>query len=148
MTSAFSWQNSWQDFILSSNAKFVCYSRCFLTSDFCIPVPYNEKEIFLGCSLKKVLQVLEPFNFSFFSVTGRGIFLDYRDIEWFALETNRNHSVFFFFFFQVWIFIFTKRQQCLPTYKYLQNPTDSPIQNLGFCFLFFHFSTQLGIWKH
>ena len=35
------------------------------------------------------------FNFSFFSITGRGIDLDYRDIEWFALETNKGHSVFF-----------------------------------------------------
>ena len=34
-------------------------------------------------------------NFSFFSVTGQGIGLDYRDIEWFALETNRDHSVVF-----------------------------------------------------
>ena len=34
------------------------------------------------------------FNFSFFSVTGWGIDLDYHDIEWFALETNRDHSVF------------------------------------------------------
>ena len=38
---------------------------------------------------------MELFNFSFFSVTGRGIDLDYRDIEWFALETNRDHSVLF-----------------------------------------------------
>ena len=30
-------------FILYSKAKFACYSRCFLTSYFCIPVPYNEK---------------------------------------------------------------------------------------------------------
>ena len=37
----------------------------------------------------------EPFNFSFFSVTGWGIGLDYRDIEWFVLETNRDHSVIF-----------------------------------------------------
>ena len=35
------------------------------------------------------------FNFSFFSVTGWGIDLDYHDIEWFALETNRDHSVVF-----------------------------------------------------
>ena len=34
-------------------------------------------------------------NFSFFSVTGWGIDLDYCDIEWFALEMNRNHSVIF-----------------------------------------------------
>ena len=30
-----------------------------------------------------------------FSVTGWGIDLDYGDIEWFALETNRDHSVIF-----------------------------------------------------
>ena len=36
-------------FILYSKAKFACYSRCFLTSYFWIPVPYNEKDIFFGC---------------------------------------------------------------------------------------------------
>ena len=35
-------------FILYSKTKFVCYSRCFLTSYFCIPVPYNEKDVFFG----------------------------------------------------------------------------------------------------
>ena len=30
-----------------------------------------------------------------FSVTGRDIGLDYHDIEWFALEMNRDHSVAF-----------------------------------------------------
>ena len=30
-----------------------------------------------------------------YSITRRGIDLDYRDIEWFALETNRDHSVIF-----------------------------------------------------
>ena len=29
----------------------------------------------------------------FFSISGWGIDTDHRDIEWFALETNRNHSV-------------------------------------------------------
>ena len=38
---------------------------------------------------------IELFNFSFFSITGQGIDLDYHDIEWFALETNRDHSVIF-----------------------------------------------------
>ena len=38
---------------------------------------------------------LQRTNFSFFSVTGWGIDLDYCDIEWFALETNRDHSVVF-----------------------------------------------------
>ena len=35
------------------------------------------------------------FNFSLFSVTGQGIDLDYCDIEWFALEMNRDHYVIF-----------------------------------------------------
>ena len=38
---------------------------------------------------------LEPFNFSFFSFTDWGINLDYCDIEWFALETNRDHFAIF-----------------------------------------------------
>ena len=37
----------------------------------------------------------ELFNFSFFSVTGQGIDLEYHDIEWFALEMKRDHSVLF-----------------------------------------------------
>ena len=31
-------------FIPYSKAKFACYSRCFLTSYFCIPVPCNVKD--------------------------------------------------------------------------------------------------------
>ena len=38
---------------------------------------------------------IEPFNFSFFSITGQGVDLDYCDIEWFSLETNKDHSVMF-----------------------------------------------------
>ena len=34
-------------------------------------------------------------NFSFFSICGWGIDLDYCDIEWFALEINRDHFVVF-----------------------------------------------------
>jgi len=38
---------------------------------------------------------MEPSNFRFFSIPGRGIDLDHCDIEWFALEMNRDHSVIF-----------------------------------------------------
>ena len=38
---------------------------------------------------------MEPFDFSFFGISGWGIDLDYCGIEWFALETNRDHSVIF-----------------------------------------------------
>ena len=33
--------------------------------------------------------------FSFFGINGWGIVLDYCDIDWFALEMNRDHSVVF-----------------------------------------------------
>ena len=42
-------------FILYSKAKFAYYARCFLTSYFCIPVPYNEKDIFWGVLVLKCL---------------------------------------------------------------------------------------------
>ena len=45
--------------------------------------------------LKGLVGLQELFNFSFFSITGRGTDLDYCDIEWFALEMNRDHSVTF-----------------------------------------------------
>ena len=42
-----------------------------------------------------MIEARQSFNFSFFSITGQGIDLDYCDIEWFALEMNRDHSVVF-----------------------------------------------------
>ena len=45
--------------------------------------------------LEGLVGLHRPFNFSFLSITGQGIDLDYHDIEWFALETNRDHSVLF-----------------------------------------------------
>ena len=45
--------------------------------------------------LEGLIVFIEPFNFSFFSVPGWGIGLDYRDVEWFALETNSDYSVVF-----------------------------------------------------
>ena len=57
-------------------------------------MPYNEKDIFFWVLvLKGFVGLHKPF--SFFSVTGLGIDLDYCDIEWFALEMNRDHSVIF-----------------------------------------------------
>ena len=49
MTSVFSWQNSISLCPVSfctPRPKLVCYSRYLLTSYFCIPVLYDEKEIF------------------------------------------------------------------------------------------------------
>ena len=46
---------------------------------------------------------MESFNFSFFSITGWGIDLDYHDVEWFTLETNRDHTVIFETSSKYWI---------------------------------------------
>ena len=55
------------------------------------------KRTFLGVLVLEGLigLYIESFNFSFFSITGQAIDLDYCDIEWFVLETNRDHSVIF-----------------------------------------------------
>ena len=45
--------------------------------------------------LKGLVGLHRTIQLSFFSIIGQGIDLDYRDIEWFALETNRDHSVVF-----------------------------------------------------
>ena len=45
--------------------------------------------------LKVIVGLHRIFNFSFFSITGQGLDLDYHVIEWFALKTNRDHSVIF-----------------------------------------------------
>ena len=45
--------------------------------------------------LQGLVVFIERFSFSFFSITSWGIGLDYCDIEWFPLETNRDRSVVF-----------------------------------------------------
>ena len=50
---------------------------------------------FLVLVLEGLEAIIQRFNFSFFGISGCGIDLDYCDTEWFALETNRDHSVVF-----------------------------------------------------
>ena len=56
--------------------------------------PIMKRKSFGGVNSKRSSSI-EPFNFIFFSITCWGIGLDYCDIEWFALEMNRDHSVVF-----------------------------------------------------
>ena len=49
---------------------------------------------FLGVSSRTSSRsFIEPFNLSFFGISGWGIDLDYCDMEWLALEMNRDHSI-------------------------------------------------------
>ena len=95
MTSVFSWQNSISLFPASfctPRPNLSVIPGVFLTSYFCIPVPYNEKDsIFWMLLLEDLVGLHKTVQLQLFSVTGQGIDLDYRDVEWFALETNRDH---------------------------------------------------------
>ena len=55
MTSAFSWKTLLAFCLLHSvlQAQFASYSRCFLTSYFCVPFPYDEKTSVFGVSSKR-----------------------------------------------------------------------------------------------
>ena len=66
-----------------------------MISYFCIPVACNEKDFGGLLVLEGLVSLHRTVYFSFFCITGQGIDLDYCDIEWFALEMNRGHSVIF-----------------------------------------------------
>ena len=99
MTSVFFWQNSVSlsllHFVLQGQT--FCFFRYLLTSYSCIPVPYNEKDIFFVCvSSRRSCGSSQNHSTSASSaLLVGGIDLDHCDIEWFALETNRDHSVVF-----------------------------------------------------
>ena len=45
--------------------------------------------------LKGLVGLHRTIQLQLLHLTGQCIDLDYRDIEWFALETNRDHSIIF-----------------------------------------------------
>ena len=73
-----------------------------MTSYFCIPVPYNEKDIsFWLLILEGLIDLLSlvglhrTIQLQLLQNYWSGMDLDYCDIEWFALEMNRDYSVVF-----------------------------------------------------
>ena len=84
MTSAFFWQNS----ISLCPASFhtarpnLPVTPVVLTSYFCIPVPYNENDIFFWVLILEGLVGLHrTVQLQFLQHTGQGIDLDYCDIN-------------------------------------------------------------------
>ena len=59
-------------FILYSKVKLVCYSRYLLTSYFCIPVSYDEKDIFFVVVVVVNFSVSYLFAFSYCSWGSQG----------------------------------------------------------------------------
>ena len=74
-------------FISYSKAKFARYSRYLLNPYFCIPVPYNEKEIFWGgVNSRRLLGLHRTIQLQL---------LQHYWLEHIALEMNRDNSVIF-----------------------------------------------------
>ena len=108
MTSTFCWQNSVSPFLASfftlrPNLS-VTPGIYLLTSYTCIPVPYDEKDIFffflsffffLVFILKVLICHHRTAQLHLLWRQWWGIYSDYCDIEWFALEMNRGHFVSF-----------------------------------------------------
>ena len=67
-----------------------------MTSYFCIPVHYKEKDIsFLVLVLEGLVGLHRTVKLQLLQGYGWSMDLDYCDIEWFALEMNRDHYVIF-----------------------------------------------------
>ena len=87
-TSVFSWENS----VSLCPASFVLNGQtCPLLQvslDFLLlrSSPLWWKDIFFGLISKRSCSVIEPLNFTFFSISGWGIVFVYCGIEWFADE--------------------------------------------------------------
>ena len=82
-------------FILYSKVKFASYSWYLLTSYFCIPVPYNEKDIFYGVlvleSLVGLLRTIQLPLLQHYCLGHRLGLLWY----WMVCLGNRDYSVVF-----------------------------------------------------
>ena len=62
---------------------------------FAFQSPLIKGHLFWVLVLKGLVGLHRTIQLQLFHVTGWGIDLDYCDIEWFALETNRDHFVIF-----------------------------------------------------
>ena len=98
MTSACSWQNS----VSLCPASF-CTPRPNLPvtpgiswlPTCAFPCPIMKRTSFGVLFLEGLVGLHRTIQLQLFNIIGQDIDLDYRDIEWFALETDRHHSVIF-----------------------------------------------------
>ena len=81
--------------LLYSKAKFACYSRGFLTFTLVFQSPKWKGHLFWLLVVKGLGSLHRTVQLQLLQHYWWGIDLDYRDIELFALKTNRDHSVVF-----------------------------------------------------
>ena len=106
MTSVFSWPNS-----ISLCPALFCTPRPSLPvtpgvswlPTFAFQSPIMKRTSFISVSSERSCRSSQNRSTSASSVLLIWIDLDYRDIEWFALETNRDHPVFFEIESRYWI---------------------------------------------
>ena len=86
--SAFSWQNSISLSLLHSilQGQICLLLQVFLDILLAFQSSVMKRTSFLVLVLKGLVGLHRTIQFNFFSITSWGIGLDYRDIEWFALD--------------------------------------------------------------
>ena len=99
MTSAFSWKNSVSlcpASFYTPRPKLACYSRYVLLLTFAFQSPMMKRTPFVVVVSSQGLGGLHrTIQLQLLQHQWLSIDLDYCDIEWFALEMNRNHFVAF-----------------------------------------------------
>ena len=100
MTNVFSWHNSVSLYLASFGTPRP--NLPLIPGISCIPIPYNGKDIFFLSFLLLLLLLLLALEglvglhrtrqLHFLQHQWLCIYLDYCDVEWFALEMNRDHS--------------------------------------------------------
>ena len=82
---------------LYSKAKFACHSRCFFwLPTFAFQSPRMKRTSFWVLVLKGLVGLHRKVQLQLLHHYWLGIGLDYSDIEWFSLETNRGLSSFLY----------------------------------------------------
>ena len=102
MTNVFSWHNSVSIYLASFGTPRP--NLPLIPGISCIPTSYNGKDIFFMSFLLLLLLLLaleglvglhRTRQLHFLQRQWLCIYLDYCDVEWFALEMNQDHSVIF-----------------------------------------------------
>ena len=86
-----SWVSEWSHLIVSGSLR----TPWTVAHQDPQSMRFSRQEYWSGLPFSSLYVFIEPFNFSFLSITDYGIDLDDCDIEWFALEMNRDYSVVF-----------------------------------------------------
>ena len=98
MTGEFSSQDSvrlWPASICTPRSNLPLTAGISWLPTFAFLPPMKKSTYFWVLFLEGLVGLYRTVQLQLFSLNGQGIDLDYRDIEWFSLEKNRDHFVVF-----------------------------------------------------